>query len=106
MISLFFAAAGLLSSPPTAPITLEEVFSNCWERHAVRYASTDEPTEAVVAAALAACEDERQAHRAKALQGVQKSPRLSQMQAGLLDQWEALRRGQIQRKVLEARRRA
>jgi len=106
MISLFFAAASLLSSPPTTPVTLEEVFSNCWERHTVRYASTDKPAEDVVAAALAACEGERRAHRVNAFKGVQKSPHLFQVQAGLLDQWEAHKRGQMQRRVLAERQRA
>ncbi|WP_121120136.1 hypothetical protein [Croceibacterium ferulae] len=106
MISLFFAAASLLFSPPKTPVTLEEVFSDCWERQTVRYASTDKRADDVVAAALAACEAQRRAHRVNALRGVKKSPRLLQVQAGLLDQWEAYRRGQMQQRVLAERQRA
>jgi len=103
---LLFALASVLTSPPETPVTLEEVFSSCWERHTMRYAAEDKPAEVVVAAALTACEKERRAHRANAFRGVRRKPRLIKVQAILLDQWEFHRRGQMQQKVLKERQRA
>jgi len=82
-------------------IALEDIYVECWEQNAVRYAVSREPAETVVLAAQAACETERAAYRARAYIAMREQ--FGDAMVETLDHWEDRRRRGIVRRVLEER---